>query len=148
MALCLLTVIAQPAASAPLAPAKAKALMHYRHEHMEMIRDNLKIAMREFAQPTPNMAAIAKAAATINRLSHQASRWFPAGTGPNVGKTMAKAEIWQNPKDFAAKMADFQKTAAAFDAAAKSGNVDAAKAAMGITAKACKACHDLYRKEH
>ena len=30
---------------------------------------------------------------------------------------------------------------------AKTGNVDAIKAAVGETGKACKACHDTYRKE-
>jgi cytochrome c556 len=139
---------AQPAIAAPLPPAKAKALMHHRHEQMELIRDNLRVAMREFSRPTPDMAAIAKAAATMNRLAHQASGWFPAGTGPNVGKTMAKAEIWKNRKDFDAKMAEFQKGTAAFNAAARTGDAAAAKAALGNAAKNCKACHDLYRTEH
>jgi cytochrome c556 len=31
--------------------------------------------------------------------------------------------------------------------AAKGGNIDAIKAAAGETGKACKACHDTYRKE-
>ena len=33
------------------------------------------------------------------------------------------------------------------DAAAKSGNLDAIKAAMGATGKSCKACHDDFRAE-
>lgn len=33
------------------------------------------------------------------------------------------------------------------NAAAKTGNLDAIKAAVGDTGKACKACHDNYRKE-
>jgi cytochrome c556 len=32
-------------------------------------------------------------------------------------------------------------------AAAKSGNLDTMKAAAGDTGKACKNCHDNYRKE-
>jgi cytochrome c556 len=31
--------------------------------------------------------------------------------------------------------------------AAETGNIDAIKAAVGDTGKACKACHDRYRKE-
>jgi cytochrome c556 len=34
-----------------------------------------------------------------------------------------------------------------FNAAAKTGNIDSIKAAAGDTGKACKACHDDYRKE-
>ena len=33
------------------------------------------------------------------------------------------------------------------NAAAKTGNIDAIKAAVGEVGKSCKACHDSYRKE-
>ena len=52
-------------------------------------------------------------AAKMAQPSAQASTWFPAGTGPDVGKTRAKPEIWQNPQDFAAKIRDFQAAASA-----------------------------------
>jgi cytochrome c556 len=139
------SVTAQQAA---LTPDKAKALMHYRHERMEAIRDNFKLAGKAVSQSSPDLAKAATPAATIETLSRQASHWFPAGTGPDVGKTMAKPAIWQNPQDFAAKMAAFQKAASTFNAAVKSGNAGAAKGAAGDLAKTCKSCHDLYRKEH
>lgn len=133
---------------APIAPAKAKAMMHHRHESMELIGDNFKALRRELGGSSPDMAKVAGAAAAINRLAKESAGWFPAGTGPDVGKTEAKAEIWQNPKDFAAKHAAFQKAASAFNAAAKGGNAGAAKAAFGDLGKSCKACHDLYREDH
>jgi cytochrome c556 len=133
---------------APIAPAKAKAMMHHRHEGMETIGDNFKALRRELGGSSPDMAKVATAAATIDRLAKQSAGWFPAGTGPEAGKTEAKAEIWQKPQDFAAKHAAFQKAASAFNAAAKGGNAGAAKAAFGDLGKSCKACHDLYREEH
>ena len=133
---------------APIAPAKAKAMMHHRHESMELIGDNFKAVRRELGGSSPNIAKVASAAATIDRLAKESAGWFPAGTGPDVGKTEAKAEIWQNPKDFAAKHTAFQKAASAFNAAAKSGNAGATKAAFGDLGKSCKACHDLYREDH
>lgn len=133
---------------APIAPAKAKAMMHHRHESMETIGDNFKALRRELGGSSPDMKKVAAAAATINRLAKESSGWFPAGTGPDVGKTEAKAEIWQNPKDFAAKHAAFLKAAGVFNTAAKSGNAGAAKAAFGDLGKSCKACHDLYREDH
>lgn len=136
---------AQPAA---MTPAKAKALMHYRHERMEMIRDNFKVAGKEVSGSSPDLAKVVKPAATIDALARQASHWFPAGTGPDVGKTMAKPAIWHNSRDFAAKMQAFQKAASTFNTTAKSGHAGAAKAAFGDLAKACKACHTLYREEH
>ena len=36
---------------------------------------------------------------------------------------------------------------AKLNVAAKAGNLDAIKAAVGETGKACKGCHDNYRKE-
>ena len=138
----------QSAKPAAMTPAKAKALMHLRHERMETIRDNFRLAGREISSGSPDMAKIVKPAATINTLARQSSGWFPAGTGPDVGKTMAKPAIWQNPKDYAAKMTAFQRSAAAFNAAARARNAGAAKAAFGDLGKTCKACHDLYREEH
>ena len=38
-------------------------------------------------------------------------------------------------------------TAMAAAPLAKTGNVDAIKAAVGETGKSCKACHDVYRKD-
>ena len=59
----------------------------------------------------------------------------------------AKAEIWSNNakfKDLAGKMeAEITK----LDAAAKSGNLDSIKAAMGSVGGSCKACHDDFRAE-
>ena len=133
---------------APIAPAKAKAMMHHRHESMETIGDNFKTLRRELGGSSPDMAKVAGAAATINRLAKESAGWFPAGTGPDVGKTEAKAEIWRNPQDFNAKHTAFQKAASAFNAAARSGNAGATKAAFGDLGKSCKACHDLYREDH
>ena len=133
---------------APIAPAKAKAMMHYRPESLDTIGDNFKALRRELGGSAPNMTKVAASAATIDRLAKESAGWFPAGTGPDVGKTMAKAEIWRNPQDFSAKHAAFQKAASAFNAAARSGNADAAKAAYGDLGKACKACHTLYREDH
>jgi cytochrome c556 len=133
---------------APIAPAKAKAMMHHRHESMETIGDNFKALRGELGGASPDMKKVAAAAATIDRLAKESAGWFPAGTGPDVGKTEAKAEIWQSPQDFNAKHTAFQKAASTFNAAARSGNAGAAKAAFGDLGKSCKACHDLYREDH
>ena len=71
-----------------------------------------------------------------------------AGFGPGTDKgapTKAKAEIWSEQaksKDAGDKaMAETAKLATA----AKTGNLDALKAAFGATAGTCKVCHDAYR---
>ncbi|HEU4704915.1 MAG TPA: cytochrome c, partial [Sphingomicrobium sp.] len=89
--------------------------------------------------------------ATVARLAPEVSKWFPPGTGPDVGKTRAKPEIWQKPEDFAAKTRAFQAAAQKFDATARGGDVAAIKAGFGEVGKTCKACHNPYRapeKDH
>lgn len=125
----------------------AKTLMHDRHEGMEDIGDAFKIVGREIKAGSPDVAAIREAAAVIADGAAKSVDWFPPGTGPDVGKTRAKAEIWQKPEDFAAKDKTFQEAAVAFKAAADSGDVDAIRAQAGELGKACKACHDPYRAE-
>ena len=82
---------------------------------------------------------------TIDRLAQQSGGWFPPGTGADIGKTRAKAEIWQKPQDFAAKDKAFVQAAREFKAAADSGDIDEIRGEAGDLGKACKACHDPYR---
>ena len=82
----------------------ARRVMHERHEGMEAIGKATKAIKREL-DGSADLATIRPSAAKIADLSQKASGWFPAGTGPDVGKTGAKPEIWQNQADFAAKVA-------------------------------------------
>ena len=141
------TAVAAKAAK-PLSKEAALNLMHDRHEDMEKIGKAVNAARTQLNAATPDMAVVRQSSATIAGLAPKVASWFPAGTGPDVGKTMAKPEIWQKPQDFAARTRDFHKAALAFDAAAKSGNATAAKAAFGDLGKTCKGCHDPYRNEH
>lgn len=136
------------AAAKPLSKKAALKLMHDRHEDMEKIGDATKAASRTLKTDSPDLAVIRSSAKTIAQMAPLVPKWFPAGTGPDVGKTMAKPEIWQKPEDFAAKTRDFQKAALAFDAAAKAGDLTSIKARFGDLGKTCKACHDPYRNEH
>jgi cytochrome c556 len=140
-----LALAAAGVAFAALPKGKALTIMHERHEGMEKIGDTNKLLRREITSSSPFMPAIQSGAATIRRLSVKANTWFPAGTGPDVGKTGAKPEIWQNQRDFVAKLHAFQGAAQAFEAAAKSGDMDAIKARYSALNGTCKACHDQYR---
>ena len=130
---------------APLSGAAAKKMMHDRHEGMEAIGDAMKLITRELRGDAPDLARVREGAGTIARLAPQASGWFPPGTGPDAGKTHAKAEIWQKPDDFAAKMKSFQQAGRAFNTAAQGNDIAAIRAAYGELGKSCKACHDSYR---
>jgi cytochrome c556 len=124
----------------------ARRVMHERHEGMEAIGKATKAIKREL-DGSADLATIRPSAAKIADLSQKASGWFPAGTGPDVGKTGAKPEIWQNQADFAAKLLNFQKAAQALNSTASSGDVNSIKARFADMGGTCKACHDKYRKE-
>ncbi len=133
---------------APISGEQAKRLMHDRHERMEEIGDALKVITRELKGDAPDLAQVRQGAGTIARLAPQVSGWFPPGTGPDVGKTEAKAEIWRKPEDFVAKARAFQQATQAFSAAAQGSDLAAIRSAYADLGKSCKACHDPYREEH
>ncbi|HWI76898.1 MAG TPA: cytochrome c [Sphingomicrobium sp.] len=133
------------ASAAPLTKDQALALMKEREHHMEAFGDETKKVGNALKASTPDVAAIQQSSAKINALAPKLLSWFPAGTGPEVGKTRAKAEIWQKAEDFALKAHDFETAANQFDVAAKSGDLSQINATFGALGKSCKACHDLYR---
>lgn len=67
--------------------------------------------------------------------------------GTDKGETKAEPKIWTEMDKFKAAAAKMQEEMAKLNVAAKGGNQDAIKAAVGETGKSCKACHDQYRKE-
>lgn len=137
-------VAARPLGKA-VSGARAKKIMHDRHEGMEDIGDTMKLVGAELRKDSPDLAKIRSGAATFARYAPQVKGWYPPGTGPDVGKTRAKAEIWKKPDDFRAKALAFEKSVAAFGAAARGNDVAAIRAAAGDLGKNCKTCHDPYR---
>jgi cytochrome c556 len=133
------------ASAPPMSKDQALALMKQRHEHMEAFGDATKKAGNALKASSPDATPVREAAAQIDELAPKLLSWFPAGTGPDVGKTRAKPEIWQKPEDFALKAHDFEQAAMQFDVAAKSGNLTQINSTFDALGKSCKACHDLYR---
>jgi cytochrome c556 len=124
---------------------EAKKAMHERHEGMEAIGDAMKLVSGELKKGSPDLAKVRSGAATFARYAPQVKGWYPPGTGPDVGKTRAKVEIWQKPEDFRSKAGQFEKAAQAFNAAARGTDLAAIRTAHADLGKACKACHELYR---
>lgn len=143
----LMLLAATAAVAAPLSKQAALRIMHERHEGMEAVGKANKQLRREISAGAPNVTAIRGSAKTMASLAAKSSSWFPKGTGPEVGKTGAKPEIWQKPADFAAKTRDFQAASRALHQAAVRGDMVAIKASYGKLGGTCKACHDPYRSE-
>jgi cytochrome c556 len=91
----------------------------------------------------------AKVAADNAEIATIASKLPFAGfvAGSDKGDTKAKPEIWTEGDKVTGLATKMQEEMAKLNTAAKSGNLDAMKAAAGEVGKSCKACHDAYRKE-
>jgi cytochrome c556 len=91
----------------------------------------------------------AKAAADNAEIATIMSKLPYAGfvEGTDKGETRAEPKIWTEMDKFRAAASKMQDEMAKLNVAAKSGNIDTIKAAVGATGQACKACHDTYRKE-
>ena len=140
-------LVAAAAVAAPLTKQAALKIMHERHEGMEAVGKANKMLRREIAAEKPNVVAIRGSANQMAALAARSAKWFPDGTGPNVGKTGAKPEIWQKPADFAAKQRDFQAAAKELQLMAARGDLNGIKASYAKLGGTCKACHDPYRSD-
>lgn len=70
------------------------------------------------------------------------------GEGTDKGMpNRSKPEIWKDAAKFKAAGEKMQAEVAKLDAAVKTGNLDAIKAAFGPVGGSCKACHDDFRAE-
>ena len=67
--------------------------------------------------------------------------------GSDKGDTKAKPEIWTDTAKFKAVGEKLNADAVKLLAAAKTGNLDTLKAAVGPVGGNCKSCHDDFRKE-
>lgn len=71
------------------------------------------------------------------------------GEGTDKGRPQrAKPEVWKEAAKFKAAGEKMQAEVAKLEAAAKSGSLDAVKAAVGGVGSSCKACHDDFRAEN
>lgn len=126
------------------APA-AKDILKVRHDHFHSLGDAFKTVRDQTQKSSPDFAAILKAAQVVNDASIDQQQWFPAGSGPEAGKTRALAKIWAQPKDFEAAQRRFSEAAPKLLAAANAKNIDAVKSEFGNVGRSCKNCHDNFR---
>jgi cytochrome c556 len=106
-------------------------------------------AINETLEKGGTAADLAPHAAKINDTAMKIATLFPAGSdqpqGKDPGQTMAKAEIWQDPDDFAAKVKAFQDEAAMFNTAVTGGDMGVIKAEFEKLGGTCGGCHKTYR---
>lgn len=91
----------------------------------------------------------AKVAADNANIAESMSKlpWAGFAEGTDKGDTKAKAEIWTDNAKFRESGDKMQAEMVKLAAAARTGNLDAIKAAVGATGGTCKGCHDAFRKD-
>ena len=92
-----------------------------------------------------NKEEVAKNAAIAEELSKLPFDGFVAGT--DKGDTTAKPEIWTEAAKFKSSAEKMQQEMSKLAQAAKGGDLNTIKAQFGEVGKACKACHDDFRKK-
>lgn len=139
-----LSAVALPAAAQFQKPEDA---IKYRQSAFTVMANHFGrvAAMAQGKAPFDAKAAAANAsiAATMAPLAFTA---FGAGTDKGL-PNRAKPEIWSDAAKFKSLTDDMQAAMVKFDAAAKTGDLEQIKTAVGNVGKSCKACHDDYRTE-
>jgi cytochrome c556 len=90
--------------------------------------------------------AAAENAEMANLLAKLPFTAFTPGS-EKVGKSDASARIWTEMDKFKEGAVEMQESLAKLQIAAKTGNLDEIKAAVGVTSKTCKACHTTYKTD-
>src|SRR6476646_10173717 len=108
------------------APSKDQALkiMHDRNETMEGLGKAMKNLHRELESGAPDINVVRAQTATMAAAAAKIPSMFPAGTGPDVGKTRAKPEIWAKQDLFVQKSKEYLAAAHAIDTAARAGDLN------------------------
>jgi cytochrome c556 len=126
-------------------PQDHAAIRKARHDHYEDMGRAMKGIGDQLKAGSPDMAVIQRHAATVHGFGPQILGWFPEGSGPESGRTRAKAEIWSDAAGFRAANERFQQASGAFNQAAQSGDLAAVRAALPALRQSCSNCHDKYR---
>ena len=93
-----------------------------------------------------NKDEVAKNAAVAAEMSKLPWEGFVAGT--DKGETHAKPEIWTNAAKFKSDAEKMEQEMGKLAQVAKGGDLNAVRAQFGATGKACKSCHDDFKKSN
>jgi cytochrome c556 len=122
--------------------AKKEDAIKYRQSAFALMGNHMGRLSSMAKGETPfNAVEAQKSAALIATLS--TLPWEAFGPGTEGGK--AKPAVWKEIDKVKAGADKLMKATADLNTAAKSGNLDQLKKAVGSTGQTCKACHDDYR---
>ena len=126
--------------------AKPEQAIKYRQSAMFIMAQHFgRIGAVVKGERPYNKDEVAKNAAVAAEMSKLPWEGFAAGT--DKGETHAKPEIWTNAAKFKSDAEKMEQEMGKLAQVAKGGDLNAVKAQFGATGKACKACHDDFKKQ-
>ncbi len=126
--------------------AKPEAAVEYRQAAFTLIANHMGRIKFQLDNGIPKMDLIRNSAAIVEALKTLPFEAFVPGT-TDVGDTAANPEIWTERDKFDKLAREMQDRVGELNLAAKAGDLIAIRAAFGNAGKACKNCHDDYRKK-
>ena len=146
IALALAAIAVVAAAPAQAQFQKPEDAIRYRQSAMFLMNNHLgRIAAMANGRVPFDAKAAADSAMLIETLSKLPFAAFVPGT--DKGNTKADPAIWTEADTFKSKAGKMQDEVGKLAAAARTGNPDSIKSAVGAVGQACKSCHDDYRKQ-
>jgi cytochrome c556 len=125
----------------------AEAAVEYRQAVMQMQAFHFgRIAAMANGKMPFDATVAAEDAALLNTIDKLPFVAFGAGTDMEAS-SKAKPAIWSARAKFDAEVTTFVDAVAALNVAAKTGNLDQIKTAVGGVGKSCKGCHDEYKSK-
>ncbi len=126
--------------------AKAENAIKYRQSAMFIMGQHFgRLGPVVKGERPYNKDEVAKNTAIAAEMSKLPWEGFVAGT--DKGETSAKPEIWTDAAKFKSAAEKMEQEMSKLAQVAKGGDLNAIKAQFGATGKACKSCHDDFRKK-
>ncbi len=126
-----------------VADATPEDAFDYRIAIMTTLRGHLVAASMTMRGLVDNNGQIANHARGIENSVNELHNISQEGS--NIGESEALPVIWEDTEEFAAAITKVQEAAAAFVAAADSGDADAIGGAFSKLCGSCRGCHDDFR---
>lgn len=143
----LLLALRALSADQPQGPSLAQKQIEYRQALYKVMANNAGPLFAMANDKVPyDAVAFAKRAERVSFIAGILPEAFPAGS--NAGApTAALPAIWEKRADFDQLMQDLGDKAAAVASAAKTKDLKQVQPAVAALGKACKTCHEKFRKE-
>lgn len=142
-------IVAATATAFPVAAqfAKPEDAIKYRQSALFVMQQNFSRVAAMASGKTPFDAKVAADSAAVAEYTAHLP-WVAFAEGTDKGRdNRAKAEIWSDKSKFNSYADKMQQEMVKLSTAAKTGNLDSIKSAVGSVGGACKTCHDAFRKD-